>query len=103
VQQGYIAGMFPVGEPDDPGESVVGPVLVEEPVALETERPETAAGEMVKRGAAHPAQSDHDHIVGAQKPACACSKVPVRAPVLMFPLYTSSSPTPARSVSFALD
>ena len=55
--------MLPIGQADDAGESVGGAVLVQQVEALEAEHPEAPAGEMEQRGAAHPAEADHDDIV----------------------------------------
>ena len=62
-EQRHVRGMLPVGEPDDAREAVRGAVLVQEIEALETEHPTPAPGEMEERGAPHPAETYHDHVV----------------------------------------
>ena len=67
VEQGYVGGVLPVGQPDDAGESVGGAILVKHIEALEAEHPEASAGEMEQCRTAHPAQTEDDDIVRGQK------------------------------------
>jgi hypothetical protein len=48
---------------------------VSQVVALDAEHPKAAAGEMEQGGAAHPAQADHDGIVGRQNLALRIQKL----------------------------
>src|SRR3954468_1105297 len=59
--------MFGVGQPNDAGESVRGAVLVQQVEALQAQYLEPPSGEMVERGAPHPAETHDDDVVGDQK------------------------------------
>src|SRR4051794_31360814 len=67
LEQRDVAGMFSVGQPDDAGESVGGSVLVQQIEALQAQYLESPSGEMVERGAPHPAETHDDDVVGDQK------------------------------------
>ena len=67
AQQGDVAGMLPVGQTDDSGETVGRAEFVEQVVAFQAQDAETAPGEMKERGAPHPAQAYYDDIVLGQK------------------------------------
>ena len=71
-QERHVRGMLPIGEPDDAGEPVGGAVLMHEVEALEAEHPQAPAGEMEQRRAAHPSETQHDHIVTGQRSSLSC-------------------------------
>ena len=67
-QQRHVVGVLEVGEPDDPRQPVRRAVLVEQVEALEPEDALSAPGEVVERGASHPADSDDDDVVPLHGP-----------------------------------
>ena len=67
-EQRHVVGVLEVGEPDDPRQAVRRAVLVEQVEALEPEDALSAPGEVIERGASHPADSDHDDVVPIHGP-----------------------------------
>ena len=55
--------MLPVGKADDAGESMGGAVLMDQVEALESEHSKAPAREVEERGAPHPAEAEHDHVI----------------------------------------
>src|SRR6476659_1102652 len=68
LEQRHVVGMLEVGEPDDPRQAVRRAMLMKQVEALESERALSAPGEVIERGASHPADSDHDDVVPIHGP-----------------------------------
>ena len=63
AQQRDVGWMLPVREPDDAVRAVRRSLIVRNVELLEPKHAQSAVGELVDGGTAHPADSDHDDVV----------------------------------------